>query len=84
MEVKKKDRSVAKSRSAEVKALDAEYFSIKGSIPTGFSLQDQYRKSKRRILKALGATAGDWKDPNWQRRNRIGSVKVLSKIFESR
>lgn len=81
MEVKKKDRSVAKSRSAEVKALDADYFANRDSIPTGFSLQDQYIKSRKHILKVLGGTARDWKDSNWQRRNRIGSVKVLNEIL---
>ncbi|MFV1957767.1 MAG: hypothetical protein ACC669_12530, partial [bacterium] len=76
MEVRKKDRSVANARSAEVKALDAGYFKVKDSILTGFDLHDDYKKAKKRILKVLGGTAMDWKDYKWHRRNRIGSVKV--------
>ncbi len=81
MEVLKKDRSVARARSAEVKALDAEYFGVKDSILTGFDLHGDYKKMKRRILKVLGGTATDWKDYKWHRRNRIGSVKVLQEII---
>ena len=82
MEVRKKDRSVANARSAEVKALEAGYFEVKDSILTGFDLHDDYKKAKKRILKVLGGTAMDWKDYKWHRRNRIGSVKVLQEIIQ--
>ena len=80
MEVSDKDRQVALTRSAEVKALDDEYFKAKEYIPTGLKLGEHYRDNRERILKALGGTEEDWNDYRWHLKKRISSVDILGKI----
>lgn len=80
MAVSEDDRSVAIARSAEVKQLDAEYFAVKDTIPTGLKLQEQYSRQRRLILDALGAGEDDWNSYKWQLKHRIRDVEVLSGI----
>ena len=80
MEVSDEDRLVALTRSAEVKALDEEYFKAREYIPTGLKLADHYRDNRDRVLKALGGTEEDWDDYKWHLRKRISSVDILEKI----
>lgn len=80
VEVSKKDRSIAVERSAEVKALDAEYFAVKDQIPTGFKLEEEYQKSRKRILQVLGGSEEDWDSYKWHLKNRIDNVEVLERI----
>ena len=80
MDVREDHRSVALVRSAEVKALDEEYFKVKEYIPTGLKLAAHYQESRLRILKVLGGSEDDWNDYRWHLRNRISSVDVLERI----
>jgi glutamate 2,3-aminomutase len=80
MRVAADDRKVALARSAEVKALIAEFLKVKNKIPTGLKLEKEYTKAKKRILKILGGSEKDWKNYKWQLKNRIEDVDTLGKI----
>jgi len=82
MEVSAEDRSIALQRSAEVKALDEEYFRVKEYIPTGLKLTEKYRENRGRILDVLGGSEEDWDDYRWHLKNRISSVNVLERIVQ--
>lgn len=81
MEVSDEERLVARTRSAEVKALDEEYFKAREFIPSGLKLGDHYRDNRDRVLKALGGSEEDWDDYKWHLRKRISSVDVLERII---
>ncbi len=81
VEVSKKDRSIALARSAEVKALDEDYFAVKDSISTGYKLHKDYLKAKKRILSVLGGTPEDWDSYKWQLKNRISEIGLLGEII---
>jgi len=80
MEVASEDRAVAHARSAEVKKLISDFLQARKRIPTGFKLEKEYNKAKRRILKVLDGTEKEWKDYRWHFKNRIEDVDTLGKI----
>ena len=80
MRVAADDRKVALARSAEVKALIAEFLKVKDKIPTGLKLEKEYTKAKKRILKVLGGSEKDWGNYKWHLKNRIENVDTLGKI----
>ena len=80
MKVAADDRKVALARSAEVKALIAEFLKVKDKIPTGLKLEKEYTKAKKRILKVLGGSEKDWGNYKWHLKNRIENVDTLGKI----
>jgi lysine 2,3-aminomutase len=81
MEVSTEDRSVALARSAEVKALEADYLAVRENIPTGLKLEETYALSRERVLEALGGDTGDWDDYRWHLKNRIAHVETLERII---
>ncbi len=80
MEIAAEDRAVARYRSAEVKALIADFSEAKDKIPSGLKLEKEYAKAKKRILRVLGGDEKDWQDYKWHLKNRIGDVETLGKI----
>jgi glutamate 2,3-aminomutase len=81
MEVASEDRAVALARSAEVKKLISNFLQARERIPTGFKLQKEYEKAKKRILKVLDGTEKDWHNYKWHLKNKIGEVETLSRII---
>ncbi|UCG39727.1 MAG: KamA family radical SAM protein [bacterium] len=81
MEVSEEDRSTALARSAEVRALDEEYFAVKDSIPTGLQMTEQFRKNRERVLRALGGSEENWADYKWHLKNRISDIETLGRIL---
>ena len=69
--VSDKKREVAIKRCKEYKALIDDYLAVKDSIPCGLDMEDQYQKSKKKIMKLLGANTQDWNNWNWHIRNVI-------------
>jgi lysine 2,3-aminomutase len=80
MQVAAEDRALARSRSAEVTALIADFLEAKENIPTGLKLEKEYARAKKRILRVLGGDEEDWRDHKWHLQNRIEDVEILSKI----
>ncbi len=74
-------RQTSLDRAEELKGRISDYLSATKKIPKGLELQEEYDKSKSKILKLLGASESDWNDYKWQLSNRITDVKVLSKII---
>ena len=81
MEVASEERAVALARSAEVKKLISNFLQARERIPTGFKLQKEYDKAKKRILKILDGTEKDWHNYKWHLKNRIEEVETLSRII---
>ena len=81
MEVPSEDRDVALARSAEVKGLIKDFLKAKNKIPTGLTLDKEYAKAKKRILKVLGGTEKNWQNHKWHLKNRIQDVETLGKII---
>jgi lysine 2,3-aminomutase len=81
MEVAPEDREVALARSAEAKALIADFLEVSDKIPTGFKLEKNYAKAKKQILKVLGGTEKNWNNYKWHLKNPIADVETLGKII---
>jgi lysine 2,3-aminomutase len=81
MEVPSEDRDVALARSAEVKGLIKDFLKARNKIPTGLTLDKEYAKAKKRILKVLGGTEKNWQNHKWHLKNRIEDVETLGKII---
>jgi len=79
--MQEESRHLAIERSVVLKSRIAEYLKIRSDIPTGFTLKDQYEKSRNNIMSQLDASESDWQDWHWQIRNRISSVEALSKFL---
>lgn len=77
-------RSIALERAGELKKKIEEYLVIKDSIPRGLSNleQDKIQQKKKKILSILNASEKNWNDWNWQIKNKISDVGLLSKIIE--
>jgi len=75
-------RQFALERATELREKIKEYLSVRGEIPTGFDLVDEYLTARTRILDALEASDADWGDWHWQLRNRIDTVDSLSRFVD--
>jgi lysine 2,3-aminomutase len=82
MAVPSEDREVALARSAEVKELISDFLLARDRIPTGFKLEKDYKKAKKRILRVLGGREKDWQNYKWHLKNRIDDVETLGKIIQ--
>ena len=78
--VPEENRRIARERAKEHVSLIEDYLQAKDTIPTGFNRWDQIRESRKRILKLLGGTAGNWEDWKWHIRKLIKDSSVLAKI----
>ena len=74
-------KKIALKRADELKSTIQDYLAVKDTIPTGFTEWERIQENQERIRKLLGATETDWRDWQWQIRNRIGKGKALNKIF---
>jgi len=73
---------MAEERASELKQHVNEFIAARRHIDTGFSVQEEAREIKARILELLDATEADWNDWRWQLKNRIKDVKTLGKIIK--
>jgi lysine 2,3-aminomutase len=81
MYIPEENRKIARERAAERKSRIKEYLDVRDSIPTGTNRRERTEKSKARILKILGGTAGDWNDHRWHISNVIKDTETLSRIL---
>ncbi|MDI6716053.1 MAG: KamA family radical SAM protein [Actinomycetota bacterium] len=72
----------AKERMGMLKEYASEFLSAKHYIDTGFSIQEEAREIKMRILQLFNATEKDWQNWRWHLKNRIADAKTLSKIIK--
>lgn len=82
MYIPEENRLIAQKRSEGHVKLIEDYLKVKDRIPTGFSLIEQHRENKRRILGVLGGTEKDWDDYKWHLTNTIRDVSILTKIID--
>lgn len=77
-------RQISLKRAEELKSRIEDYLKVKDSILRGTkeSQKEKINKQKQKILKVLNGSESDWNDWNWQMKNRISSVEVLSKIID--
>ena len=78
MEASKRIASIG--RAAELKRRIAPYLEACERIPTGFALEKEYAKNRKRVLGELGGTERDWKDWRWHMRNRISEAETLAEF----
>ena len=74
-------RVAALERASELKENIDDYLEARGTIETGFSLEDKYQKNKELIMELLDAREEEWQDWHWQVENRISDEEKLSKII---
>jgi len=74
-------REISLKRAAELKSKIQDYLTRRNEIPEGLTMEEEIKKSRKRILKILGGTESDWEDYKWQLLKRISDVETLSKII---
>jgi glutamate 2,3-aminomutase len=82
MYIPEENRRIAQKRSEEHVKLIEEYLKVRDKIPTGFSLLEQHRENKKRILSVLNGTEKDWENYKWHLSNTIREVPILAKIID--
>lgn len=75
-------RKVSLERASELKSRIQDYLDVKDTIPTGYSVEEEYNTQKEKILKILGGTEEDWNNWKWQMKHRISDIETLSKIMD--
>ncbi len=80
-QVKSVKRAIAKKRAGELKNRAGEFLEARHQIDTGFTMQDEAKQIKIRILDLFGAAEKDWQNWRWQLKNRITDAKTLAKII---
>ena len=78
---KEESRRMSVQRAVELKGRIGEYLDARPSVPTGFSMAEQYAVAREKIRKFMGATVEEWQDWHWQVKNRISDVDVLAKFL---
>ncbi len=78
---KNEKRQISLERAEELKSRITDYLQEREKISRGLYMENEFAKSKQRILKVLGGTEDDWNDYKWQLKNRIRDVQTLSKII---
>ncbi len=75
-------REISLRRAEVLKFRIEDYLSVKDSIPKGLSQAQEMKKleKKKKILTMLSATEEDWNQWQWQLKNRISDVELLSSI----
>jgi lysine 2,3-aminomutase len=81
MYIPEENRQIARERAKTYVELISDYLEARDKIPTGFTLFDQYKENKKRILRVLGGKEEDWRDWKWHLKNAIRETSVLSKII---
>ncbi|MFH0835073.1 MAG: KamA family radical SAM protein [Candidatus Micrarchaeota archaeon] len=79
MEASKRVASIR--RAAELKRRVTPYLRVCEKIPTGFLLEKQYARNRKRVLSVLGGTERNWRDWRWHMRNRISDAETLGGIL---
>ncbi len=76
-------RDISLRRAEVLKSKIEDYLSIKDSIPKGLSQAREMKKleKKKKILTMLSGTEEDWRQWQWQLKNRISDVEALSSII---
>jgi glutamate 2,3-aminomutase len=82
MFIPEKNRKIARERTKTYVSMISEFLSVRDKIPTGFTCAEQYKTSKKRILKVLGGTEKDWNDWRWHLKNGIRDSETLAKIID--
>lgn len=75
-------RQRALNRAERLKDEIREYLESRKTIHTGFSVIEDIKVRKRRILDVLRGTEKDWNDWHWQLANRIHDVDTLAKLID--
>ena len=76
-----KKREISLERAKELKSRIVDYLEARENIPKGLFMDDQFKKSKQKILQSFGASEEDWKDYKWHLKNRIKDIETLEKII---
>ncbi len=76
------NRQIARERAQKYVEMISDYLEVKDKIPTGFTSNIQVEKNKKRILKILNSSEKEWNNWQWQLKNSIRDVSVLSKIIQ--
>jgi len=74
-------REISLERAAELKSKIQDYLTKRNEIPEGLKMEEEIKKSRKKILKILGGTESDWEDYRWQLSKRISDVETLSMIL---
>lgn len=72
---------VSLRRAEELKSRITDYLQARKRIPRGLLMEEEFKESKKNILRLLGGTENDWNDYKWQLKNRIKDAETLSKII---
>ena len=78
---KSENTQKAVERSSVLKARIQNYLEARPSIPTGRERASQIQAQKEKILEIIGGTEEDWKDWQWQLKNRISDSETLGKAL---
>jgi lysine 2,3-aminomutase len=78
---KKSNRQIALERAAKARAMIKDFLEARNKIECGLKLKKQFEKNKKKIMDLLGASKADWESYEWQIKNRITSVDLLSEII---
>lgn len=81
MEEKLSSRKLSLQRAAELSRKTDDYLEAKKRIPRGLEMQDQFNKSKKKLLEHFQASEEDWNNWKWQLDNIINDVETLSKVL---
>lgn len=76
------NRQIARERAQKYVEMISDYLEVKDKIHTGFTSNKQVEKNKKRILKILNSSEKEWNNWQWQLKNSIRDVSVLSKIIQ--
>lgn len=74
-------REISIKRAEKLRGKIEDYLLIRDSIPKGLEEGERIEANKKRILSILKGTEEDWKDYNWQLKNRIMDAKTLSRLI---
>lgn len=80
--VAEENRQIARERAQKYVEMISDYLEVKDKIPTGFTSYKHLEKNKKRILKILNSSEKEWNNWQWQLKNSIRDVSILSKIIQ--
>ncbi|MHB1652863.1 MAG: glutamate 2,3-aminomutase [Desulfitobacteriaceae bacterium] len=68
-------------RANELRQKVTSYLEKSKQIPTGFSLETEYWRSREAILNHFSARLTDWEDWRWQLKHRIRDAATLARLI---